>query len=653
MKSHLTHPSTFQFFNTVLYRSSIKALVILIFPFLVLGQTGINVPEMSHCDTQMTNFLNTYGIPGATFALAKDGRMVYSRAFGNADLNSTINTQPYHMLRIASVSKPITAIGIMKMVDDGLLKLTDKVFGTGGILENHWYFSNLNITDIRYNDITVQMLLEHTAGWDSNTDCFPNPTSPYPWDFGGCDPIIAPLHVTQTLGETNPAKEEHLISFLLKQNLNFDPGTAYSYSNMGFLLLSEIIEEISGTSYEAWMQNQILHPLGIYDMYIGKNLLDDKMEREGEYVGEGYTTLSLYGDNSYVPWEYGGFSVEIMDGHGGWIATAKDLVRLLVAVDGFNTKPDILSSSSITTMSTPSSTNQNYAKGWAVNSLDNWWHSGAIDGTASYFVRTSGGYTWSIILNKRLTDASANSFWADLDALGWDCIAGTASFPSHDFLDSPITNASNMEATNVTNNSIDLSWQNGDGTSRIVVAKAISSNANAINFDAYPIDGTEYIANSNFGLGDDLGDGSFVVYNGSGSSVTISNLLEDTDYAIRVYEYKKTSNNGNNALYLLGHAEEIIQSTSSLSLTNNELKNNITIHPNVTDDYITIDITIDIKNSTTKMQYQLYNIYGSLIQNGSIEESQKKLHLQHLNTGVYMLNVSNNLGRAVFKIVKK
>ena len=61
-----------------------------------------------------------------------------------------------------------------------------------------------------------------------------------------------------------------------------------------------------------------------------------------------------------------------MDGHGGWIASARDMVRLLVAVDGFPTKPDILSPATITSMVTPSTNNANYAKGWSVNSLNNW-----------------------------------------------------------------------------------------------------------------------------------------------------------------------------------------------------------------------------------------------------------------------------------------
>ncbi|MEW4922839.1 serine hydrolase [Algibacter sp. 2305UL17-15] len=627
-----------------------KTLLLLIIPCFLFGQTGINVPEMTHCDTQMINFLNSFGIPGATFAISVNGRMVYSRAFGNANMTSTEVTRPYHLFRVASLSKPITSIGIMKMIDDGFLNLNDKVFGTGGILENHWYFSNITITDARYDDITVQMLLEHTSGWDRNINCFPNPTSPYPWFFSGCDPIVAPLQATQVLGESNPAKEEHLISFLLKQNLNHEPGTVYSYSNMGFLVLSEVIEEISGMTYEAWMQQEIFNPLGIYDMHIGKNLLANKREREGEYIGEGFTTLSQYNDGTVVPWEYGGFSVEIMDGHGGWISTSRDLVRFLLAADGFSTKPDILSSTAINTMSTPSSANNFYAKGWQVNSANNWWHSGALSGTASYLVRTSGGATWAIVLNKRLTDSNANAFWSQLDAMGWNCIGGTTTFPTHDLLDAPTLNATNLQATNITGNSMDLSWQNGNGTSRIVVAKDISSSTNSFDFEAYPIDGMDYVANNDFTSGDDLGDGTFVIYNGTGNSVSLANLSETTNYAIRIYEYKKLGNNGNNALYLLGGAEQLVQATTILNINENDLSNHINVYPTVVNTAFNIDIR---ESKIGTYNFYLYNINGVLIKRGILENSQNKLNLEHLNSGIYILKISeNHIKENAFKIIK-
>ncbi|MBO3117744.1 serine hydrolase [Winogradskyella sp. DF17] len=621
-----------------------------ILSFLTSAQTGISVPEMSHCDSQITNFMNTFDIPGLTMALAKDGKLVYSRGFGNADLNLTEVTQPHHMFRIASVSKPITSIGIMKMVENGSIDLNDKVFGTGGLLENHWYFTQANITDTRVYDITVQNLLEHTAGWDRNVNCFPSPTAPYPWYFSGCDPIVAPLHISDTFGETYPVREEHLIRYVLEKTLNYEPGTTYAYSNMGYLVLSEIIEEVSGMDYESWMQQEIFHPLGIFDMYIGKNRQDERREREGEYVGNGYTTLDLYGSGNVVPWEYGGFSIEAMDGHGGWIATARDLARLLVAVDGFSTKPDILSASTISTMTTPSGAASYYAKGWSVNAANNWWHSGAVDGTASYFVRTSGGYTWAIILNKRAVGSNSNAFWGALDGLGWNCISGTATFPSHDLMEWPSVNASNLQASNITQNTMELSWINGNGTSRLVVAKELTSAMNTnSNFDSYPLDGTDYAANSTFGLGDNLGDGTFVIYNGTESTTIVNGLIEGTDYVFRVYEYNKNTTTGNNALYLLGNSEELIQNTNALSIGDANIENFVDVYPSITDDVV----NVEFKNNIGTVQYSVYDIMGKLLLKGVLENAFNTLETGKLNSGMYILKLDFAASNASYRFIKK
>jgi CubicO group peptidase (beta-lactamase class C family) len=617
------------------------------------AQTGIEVSEMTDCDVQFQNFITTHGIPGMTVAYALNGKLSYMRGFGNSDLASTEDVQPYNMFRVASISKPITSIGIMKMMEDGLLTMNDKVFGPGGILENHWVFATANITDTRVYDITVQMLLEHSAGWDSSINCNPNPTSPYPWFFQGCHPIDIPLHITQHFGQPNPVKEEHLIQYILEKQLNYDPGTTYAYSNMGFLILSEIIEELSGMDYEAWMKQEILHPLGIFDMHIAENLLADKREREGEYVAEeAYYTYDLYGSGQQVPWTYGGAPVNSMDGHGGWIATARDLVRLLVAVDNFATSPDILSSASITTMTTPSATNANYAKGWAVNQYNNWWHNGALGGTASVWVRTSGGggYIWAFILNKRITTpaAQADSFWADFDNLGWNCLYATTAVPAHDFFDSPTVNANGHVATNITNTSMDLSWTNGNGSNRIVVAKEIINTGRASQFDAFPMDGTDYSANNQFGSGDDLGDGSFVVYNGTGTSVTLSNLNSGTEYAIRVYEYSQNTNTANNALYMLGNVEDFNQSTTTLGIDSNSLNSLIKISPTVVSDVL----NISIDPSLTNLNFEVYNLLGTKISNGNIRNNES-IRVTDLSSGIYLIKFKNENQIANFKFIKQ
>ncbi len=519
------------------------------------AQTGIYVPSMQSSDSLITNFLNSYNIQGATVALAKDGKLVYMRAFGNADQNGQEQTQPYHLFRIASLSKPITGVAIIKLWEDGLLNLDAKVFGTGGILNNDPYYSTTNITDTRIYDITIRHLLEHTAGWNRDIPMTPNPLPPYPYGFASSDPIGFPLHVTLTLGESNPVSERALVKFLLERGLNASPGTNYYYSNIGYVILGEIIEQITGMEYEEYVKSAILHPIGAYDMHIGNNLLSDKKEREGEYNST-FTTLSCYNTGQYVPWQYGGFNLEAMDAHGGWIASARDLLRFILAVDRFNTKPDILTAASIDTMTAPSAQNSNYAKGWQVNQFNNWWHTGSLDGSRSILVRSAGGFAWAVILN----EGGGGSFWTDFDNLIWNCISSTTTYPSFDLLNSPSQNSSDLNLSVISETSVSATWTNGDGTGRLLLVR----KENLTN--KFPLDGITYNPGSSFGAGDDLGSGNYVVHSGNGNSVTITDLLPNTKYHFHLFEFNQSAMTGNNSLYLLANSEQDSINTSATSV---------------------------------------------------------------------------------------
>jgi hypothetical protein len=181
--------------------------------------------------------------------------------------------------------------------------------------------------------------------------------------------------------------------------------------------------------------------------------------------------------------EYGGVSVEAMDAHGGWIATSRDLLRLLTAVDGFPSRPDILSPTTLHTMTTPSATNSNYAKGWEVNFSNHWWHTGALHGSASIMVRTNSQYTWAILLNAR---SQASGFWSAFDSVGWQCVNSTTTFPTHDLFDVPTQNASAMNFSNITSNGMTVNWTNGNGDGRVLVMRAGGAP------NKFPLDGTEY-----------------------------------------------------------------------------------------------------------------------------------------------------------------
>jgi CubicO group peptidase (beta-lactamase class C family) len=383
----------------------LSALVLL--TGLATAQTA-DYSGYSGLDNKIKAFMNAWEIPGATVAITKDGRNIYSKAFGYSDEAHTKPVKEGDRFRIASVSKPVTSIGIMKLVEQGKLSLEDKVFGCDAILDQDYYLNS--VSDSRIYLITVGQLLEHTSGWDRRIPCD---------GFSHSDPAFFPLHVTELLNEPNPVGDSTLIKFSLKKGLDHQPGSVYAYSNVGYLILGKIIEKLSGMSYESYIKKNVLEPLKIYDMELGRNLLSDKKVNEVEYVNPS-STQSCYGTGDQVSWQYGGFNLEAMNAHGGWIATASDLNKIMLALNNSENSTELLRPESVLLMSTPGAVNPGYAKGWFVNSANNWWHTGSMDGTASFICRTSNGYTWTFLLNSR--SDNSNAFWNAFDRLPWECV---------------------------------------------------------------------------------------------------------------------------------------------------------------------------------------------------------------------------------------
>jgi CubicO group peptidase (beta-lactamase class C family) len=354
-------------------------------------------------DKVISAFMKRWNIEGASVAITKDGQMIYNQAFGVANSKTAEPVSSHSVFRIASVSKPITSVAIMKLIGEGKLSLDSKVFGKGNLLDSPYYLDVID--DERIYSITVQQLLEHTSGWDREMPCD---------GFLHSDPAFYPLHVSEVLHEPNPVGDSALVKFSLLRGLHHQPGTYYSYSNVGYLVLGKIIEKLAGMKYEEYVSAEILSPLGMQSTHLGRNR--EKLENEVCYNSD-YTTLSAYGDGEKVQWQYGGFNLEAMNAHGGWVSSASDLTILLNSLEG--TK--ILDRDSYQEMAKRGTVNPGYAKGWFTNSAGTIWHTGSLDGSASYVCKTNNGYTWAFLLNSR-ADNSAQ-FWKEFDRLPWDCIS--------------------------------------------------------------------------------------------------------------------------------------------------------------------------------------------------------------------------------------
>ena len=283
-----------------------------------------------------------------SIAYGRDGVIEFEQGYGFADLEGREAVTPEHRFRIASISKPITATAVMMCIEKGLLKLDTQVFGSQGILGGD------HSGDVAA--ITIDHLLTHTSGgWANDKD----------------DPMFK-----------NPAMtHDELIAWALaNQKQTHKPGEHYAYSNFGYCLLGQVLEKVMMQSYETLMTREVLSKCGITSMEIGGNTLADRRSMEVMYL-------------TAKPGAAYGMNVSRMDSHGGWIATAGDLVRFASQLQ------KLLNEESIRMMTTAMSAS--YARGWNVNKVPNWWHTGSLPGTTTIMVHTAEGLCLAGLLNGR------------------------------------------------------------------------------------------------------------------------------------------------------------------------------------------------------------------------------------------------------------
>ncbi|MGV3485223.1 MAG: serine hydrolase [Planctomycetaceae bacterium] len=366
--------------------------------------TGPQVERFSHFDRLMQDFMQEHRIPGASIAVAEQGEVVFARGYGYADMAVQEPVRPESLFRIASLSKPITAVAILQWVERGKLKLDDPVFE---VLDYETAIEAAGDSfDPRMREITIRHLLEHRGGWDRDKSF---------------DAMFQSVRFAKEAGVDAPADPSVVIQAMLSQKLDFDPGERYAYSNFGYCLLGRVIEKLSGQSYERYVIDHVLAPIGISSMKIGATRLPDRAANEVRYYHPGTSESVFQSDlNQDVPAPYGGWNLEAMDSHGGWIATASDIAKFACAFD----QPEhclILKPTSIEQMfrrppglaghhADQSEKDVFYSLGWQNRVLGNGkvnhWHNGSLAGTATIMIRRHDGVSLVALLNTRVSPSS-------------------------------------------------------------------------------------------------------------------------------------------------------------------------------------------------------------------------------------------------------
>ena len=340
-----------------------------------------NLEETRKLDIQIDHFMREWQIKGASLAVMKDEKLIYSKGYGWADEEAGIRMEPSHILRIASLSKLITAAGVMKLVEDSLISLDSRVFGEGGLLP---FPSEGEIKDSRVKQITVEHLLRHKGGFTLRAG----------------DPMFNTTLMSSRLKIDTIPNNDSIIKYCASGKLGFAPGNGTRYSNLGYVILSRIIEEVTGMEYENYIKDVLLKPAGITDMHIANNLYEEKLQNEVRYYEPSNEPLveAYDGSRRMVKKCYGGNNIRALQGAGAWVASPSEILLFVASIDGKNGVRDILSSESIYTMT--HSTPQALPIGWAkINSSGEWSRTGTLSGSSALLKYQKNGISWILVTN--------------------------------------------------------------------------------------------------------------------------------------------------------------------------------------------------------------------------------------------------------------
>ena len=330
--------------------------------------------SVTEIDTGLYNFVKKYHVPAISVAAAKNDQLIYLKSFGLANLSDGIEPDSQSLFRIVESSMAITSLAIKKLIAEGRIRYDSKVFGDGGIL-GFQYGKN------RYSEwltkITIGDLLSNkTGGWS------------------GEDDMIA----DRSFREFSWSKDS-VISWVLDQvPLKSAPGDSSRFSEFDYFVLGRVIEKLSGMPYENYVKENILLPAGITDMELGW----DSAGRPHE-VAYYFPTTNSIEDRLFQP-RYNGKLHENLylsnnDASLGWVASAADLVKLMIKYRDLNSLKSSTAISIQQSSLDSAKHNNGYDFDWcSTDSTHDWTMQFQFLGSSTVMMR-SHGFCWAILIN--------------------------------------------------------------------------------------------------------------------------------------------------------------------------------------------------------------------------------------------------------------
>lgn len=377
--------------------------------------SGQQVNELFPFDVWVQNWMQQNDARAAAMAIVKDRKLVYARGFNYAE-SGYPTTSPTSLFRIASLTKPITSIAVHQHYQ----KMPQSISANEKMVD---YLNPASVADNRTNLVTVDDLLTHRGGWDRDAS----------FDVMFRDEIIA-----QSRNLSLPISRRDIFDYMSEQVvMDFTPGGNTSkYSNYGFSLLGQILEELNpNQSYEQIIFRDIFTPLGITRPRVQGSLVSDRRPGEVRYhprspwVGRSV----MHNSQPWVAGQYGDANMRNMDSHGAWVMAAPDLAKVVGSFDLGKFNP-ILGETQTTAMLSPPTGFSTTLRGWFRRSVKDengksvWLynHNGKLSGSASLMLRREDNITVIFFTNSD-TSMSSSREGVELN----DVINRVRSWPTH------------------------------------------------------------------------------------------------------------------------------------------------------------------------------------------------------------------------------
>ncbi len=333
-------------------------------------------------DRKISRFMDKWDLRGMSVAVTRHDSLIFAKGYGWSNAEFGIPLEANMVMRIASSSKLITAVAVMKLCEEGRLSLDSKVFGEKGVL-NDTIYSNV-ISDERLYDLTVDHLLVHKGGFSGRAG----------------DPMFNIKDIMTSNGLSEAPRGSELARAVLRRRLAAAPGEMRRYSNFGYMLLSLVVEKVVGKDYWDYVTSDLLGDVCTGGFYPATNYLSERYDCESQYYAPDTVLVEEYnGSGKMVPRVYGGTDVYGLMGAGGWLASAPAIARLVAVIDGDSRVPDILSASSIAKM-TEYDEECPACRGWSHIEKDgSWMRTGTLYSAHSFVKHFPDGECWVITTN--------------------------------------------------------------------------------------------------------------------------------------------------------------------------------------------------------------------------------------------------------------